>query len=130
MKRPTTTLWLVLLAVMAGGCGGGSAERLALSGRVVAGPSCPVESQSADPSCADRPVVGAVLVIRDPDDEEITRVTSDDDGRFSVDLPAGAYTVVPQAVDGLLGTPPPIEVELRAGEPPTPVTVAYDTGIR
>ncbi len=52
------------------------------------------------------------------------------DGRASVNLPAGSYTVVPQPVDGLLGTASPIEVVVSAGEDAEPMTLVYDTGIR
>lgn len=103
---------------------------MTLLGQVVAGPICPVESASPDPSCNDRPVEGAVLVVRDANGDEVTRVTSDADGAFRAELPPGRYVVVPQPVDGLLGTAPPAEVELRAGERPPALVIGYDTGIR
>lgn len=121
---------LAIAAVLAACAPGGAEARLTLRGDVTAGPTCPVESASPDPACDDRPVAGAVLVVRDANGDEVTRVTSDADGAFRVDLPPGRYTVVPQPVDGLLGTGPPEEVELRAGEPPPPLAIGYDTGIR
>jgi hypothetical protein len=130
MRLTSKSLPLVLVAAMLGGCGGQGAEQLTLAGRVIAGPSCPVESQSPDPSCADRPVDGAVLVVRGRHGGEVTRVTADAEGHFSVALPAGAYAIVPQPVEGLLGTAPTIGIELLAGEPLPPLTVTYDTGIR
>lgn len=99
-------------------------------GSVVAGPNCPVLTDPPDPDCADRPVAGAVLVITDLDDVEIARVTSDADGEFSVDLPSGIYVLVPQAVDGLMGTAAPIEFGVEASGPATELLVTYDTGIR
>ena len=99
-------------------------------GSVSAGPTCPVVTDPPDPDCADRPVVGAVLVITDPDDVEIARVTSGANGEFSVDLPSGAYRLVPQPVDGLMGTAAPIEFGVEAESPPTELLVSYDTGIR
>jgi len=99
-------------------------------GSVVAGPTCPVVTDPPDPDCADRPVAGAVLVITDLADVEIARVTSGADGEFSVDLPSGAYRLVPQSVDGLMGTAAPIEFGVEAEGPPTELLVIYDTGIR
>ncbi len=99
-------------------------------GSVSAGPICPVVTDPPDPDCADRPVVGAVLVITDPADVEIARITSGAGGEFSVDLPSGAYRLVPQSVDGLMGTAAPIEFGVEAEGPPTELQVIYDTGIR
>jgi hypothetical protein len=100
-----------------------------LSGVVTAGPTCPVVTNPPDPSCADRPVDGAVIVIEGPDGTEVARGTSDAQGRFQVDLAPGDYRLVPQDVDGLMGTAAPLEVTLTLGEP-TEVTISYDTGIR
>ncbi|MEX1156838.1 MAG: carboxypeptidase-like regulatory domain-containing protein [Chloroflexota bacterium] len=99
-------------------------------GSVVAGPTCPVVTDPPDPDCADRPVAGAVLVITDLDDAEIARVTSGADGEFSIDLPSGLYRLVPQAVDGLMGTAAPIEFGVELEGPATELLVSYDTGIR
>ena len=54
---------------------------------------------------------------------------SDADGRFSVDVAAGAYSVIPHAVPVLLGTAAPIDVTVAAGEQ-VDLDVRYDTGIR
>jgi hypothetical protein len=98
-------------------------------GMVTAGPTCPVETIPADPACAPRPVPGAVLVFTDADGHEVKRVTSAEDGSFSVELPPGVYGVTAQAVEGLMATPAPMEVEVEAGQP-TELQVSYDTGIR
>ena len=98
-------------------------------GTVTAGPTCPVETIPADPACAPRPVVGAVLVFTDAGGHEVKRVTSARDGSFSVELPPGVYQVMAKAVEGLMGTPAPMEVEVDAG-PPVELQVSYDTGIR
>jgi hypothetical protein len=98
-------------------------------GTVTAGPTCPVETIPPDPACAPRPVAGAVLVFTDVDGTEVARATSADDGTYAVELPPGAYRVTPQPVEGLMGTPAQMEVEVGAG-PPTELQVSYDTGIR
>jgi hypothetical protein len=98
-------------------------------GTVTASPTCPVETIPADPACAPRPVAGAVLVITDAAGREVKRVTSAPDGSFSVELPPGVYGVGALAVEGLMATPAPMEVEVEAGQP-TELQVSYDTGIR
>ena len=103
-----------------------------ITGRAVAGPVCPVERVPPDPACADRPVGGAVMVIRDAGGAEVARATTAPDGTFLVGVPgAGPWTVEPQAVDGLLGTAPATVVAVvDAPSAWTAVDVAYDTGIR
>ena len=51
------------------------------------------------------------------------------DGRFDAALPAGSYTLVPQPVDGLMGTGESQDFTIEAGAATT-IDVAYDTGIR
>lgn len=99
-------------------------------GTVTAGPTCPVERDPPDPACTARPVAGAVLVFAGADGTEVARVTSAADGTFSVELAPGAYRVTPEPVDGLMGTPAPMDVEVEAGQPMTELQVSYDTGIR
>jgi hypothetical protein len=103
-----------------------------ITGRAVAGPVCPVERIPPDPACADRPVAGAVLVVRDAGGAEVARATAAADGTFLVGVPGGgSWTIEPQPVAGLLGTAPVTVVEV-ADEPSawSAVDVAYDTGIR
>jgi hypothetical protein len=98
-------------------------------GTVTAGPTCPVEREPPDPACAERPVPGAVLVFSDLGGTEVARVTSATDGTFTVELAPGAYRVMAEPVEGLMGTPAPMDVMVEAG-PPTELQVSYDTGIR
>jgi hypothetical protein len=106
------------------------ADETGIRGTVTAGPTCAVVSDPPDPSCADRPVVGAVLVILDAAGAEVARVTSAEDGSFAVVLVPGSYRVVPQPVDGLMGTAAELEVQVEMGEPSGDLAIAYDTGIR
>jgi hypothetical protein len=57
-------------------------------------------------------------------------VRTADDGRFAVSLPPGTYELVPQSVDGMMGTAPSVVVVLAEGSDPDPVEIGYDTGIR
>lgn len=133
MKRSVAgpLLGLLLAALSLIGCQ--DAEELedagTLRGAALAGPTCPVVRDPPDPACDDRPVAGAELRIEDAGGAEVTRLTTDAGGRFEVSLAPGAYTLVPQPVDGLMGTAPPQSFEIAAGEP-TELIVTYDTGIR
>jgi hypothetical protein len=75
-------------------------------------------------------VAGAVLVFSDASGAEVARATSDAEGAFSVELAPGAYLLTPQPVEGLMGTPAALNVQVEAGQPMTEVQVSYDTGIR
>jgi hypothetical protein len=100
-----------------------------IGGMAVAGPVCPVETVPPDPGCAARPVVGAVVIVRDDAGSEVARATTGADGSFFVELPAGDYVLEPQPVEGLMGTAPAIEVSVVNGFP-AQVELEYDTGIR
>jgi hypothetical protein len=101
-----------------------------VTGTVTAGPTCPVVTDPPDPSCADRPVEGAVLVVATLDGVEVARTTSDDDGGFTLSLAPGTYRLEPQPVEGLMGTAAPIEFSVELGGPTAELVVSYDTGIR
>lgn len=106
-----------------------TAERdFVVMGTVLAGPTCPVERIPPDPRCADRPVSGARIIFVDNAGDGAGHARSDAIGRFSIVLPAGTYTAIPQPVPGLLGTAPPQAVVVTG--PGIEVTVHYDTGIR
>ena len=102
-----------------------------VTGTVHAGPVCPVE-RPGDSSCAPRPVGAATIVIEKASGGEVARVTSAADGSFSVHLAAGDYRLVPQPVEGLMGTAPPLTLTVGATGVTTPATIdiQYDTGIR
>lgn len=122
----------VTLAACVGQGGGESTTtvaRFAVSGYVHAGPVCPVETTPPDPSCADRPVADAVILVRDAAGDIVGEARSGVAGTFSVDLPPGSYSLVPQPVDGLLGTAGELEVVVADGPLPG-LDFAYDTGIR
>ena len=96
----------------------------------VAGPTCPVVSDPPDPQCADRPVEGAEIVVQRAGGQEVARITTDADGEGALAVESGSYVLVPQPVEGLLGTAAPVEVVVEGGGETDPVTITYDTGIR
>ena len=101
----------------------------AVSGHVVAGPTCPVLTDPPDPACAPRPVAGAMLSVRDAQGTDVAVAVSDANGLFSLSLPAGDYVLIAQPVEGLMGTPEPLSFAVLA-DSPIELTVEYDTGIR
>ena len=131
MNRRTVALALAI-AALAVACqqpaDGGPTTRL--TGIVLAGPTCPVVRDPPDPACEDRPVAGAEIVAVDAQGQEVARASSDDEGGFSLALRAGEYQLVPQPVEGLLGTASPTAIVVEEGTPLEPVRIVYDTGIR
>jgi hypothetical protein len=97
--------------------------------QLVAGPTCPVETDPPDPNCAPRPVVGAEVVVRAPDGSELARGVAGQDGSLPISLPEGTYWLDPQPVEGLMGTASGIAFRVLSGEQAM-YTLYYDTGIR
>ena len=129
----TASAALILVVTACSGPPGSSATRTTtqrVTGRATAGPVCPVERNPPDPACAARPVARAVLVIQNVTGAEVARVTTDQNGRFSLALAPGAYRLVPQPVAGLMGGARPIDFLVEVGRTPPPLEVSYDTGIR
>jgi len=90
------------------------------------GPTCPVESLVSP--CPDRPFQGDVQATSI--DGSTTRVSTDEQGRFSLDLPAGSYTLAAVSPSG--GGPPtpiPQTVQVVTGAY-TQVTLEMNSGIR
>jgi hypothetical protein len=142
MRIRSALLLIAGLALAVAGCAGrtdvvspspspsaSTPARTGIAGTATAGPVCPVERVPPDPSCAPRPVAGAVIVIRDQSGAEIARTQTGADGAFFVAVAPGAYEVDPQPVQGLMGTPGPQPVGVDAGHGVT-IAVVYDTGIR
>lgn len=119
-------IWLLLL--VADGCGqSGGAERSgSLIVTVTAGPTCPVQ-RAGDPACAPRPVKGARLSLDGASDMTLT--TDANGTARETMVPVGAYRLVAQPVNGLMGTPAPLELVITRRDA-THVTLSYDTGIR
>lgn len=119
-------IWLLLL--VADGCGqsGGAEHSGSLTVTVTAGPTCPVD-RVGDPACAPRPVKGARLRLEGL--SEMTLTTDASGTAREAVVPVGAYRLVAQPVNGLMGTPVPRAVVITRGDA-TLVAIRYDTGIR
>ena len=111
------------------GCGGvnaGSGSATAdLSGRVVAGPTCPVEVEGSP--CPPAPVSSAIVELVNGSDV-VARARTGSDGTFRLSAAPGSYTVR-AALTGGYQSETSAPVTLRAGDEAS-VTLLLDTGIR
>jgi hypothetical protein len=122
---------LVVIALSAIACSGGSPSPVdsgsGIAGTALAGPVCPVE-RPGDSACDPRPVAGALVIVRGADGSEIATAQTADDGSYEILIPPGRYTVEGAPVEGLMGNPTAVEVEV--GDGVETVNLQYDTGIR
>ena len=95
----------------------------------MAGPTCPVETEPADPACADRPVEGATVTAVSQGGQQWTAI-SDETGRFHMEVDAGRLTVRFGEVEGLMGTPVEMTLQVAEGEDVDLGDIGYDTGVR
>lgn len=104
-------------------------DHVALNVSLVAGPVCPVEQDPPDPACAPRPVANVEVLVFDSTGQQVGVGVSDEHGLISMQLPAGAYYVVPAPVEGLMGTAA-AQAFAAVGGDQVGLVLAYDTGIR
>lgn len=120
--------WLVIAGVAAAlsACGDtGPSQLTGLTGVVVRGPVTPV--CRVDVSC-DAPFSAGFSAERDG--RMVARFRSDTDGRFTVWLDPGAYTIIPDA-DAPVIAPRSQSKRVTVGESGlTEVRLVFDTGIR
>jgi len=112
-----------------GSCGSNSptnGPKGRVSGQVLAGPTCPVE-QPGDTNCEPVPVQGTVQFTQDGDVSDSVKI--EPSGNFSIEIPAGLYTVVIDTGDNIFPTCSPVDVEVVANVD-SEVDVFCDTGIR
>jgi hypothetical protein len=103
-----------------------------IKGTVVLGPTCQVNSEPG----ANDPVpqacltpYAAQLVVLDSENAVAARVTSADDGTFSVDVAPGDYIVTPATGTDSYPIAQPVSVTVVPGQYVT-VEINYDTGLR
>ncbi len=123
---------LVMLLVLAAGDGAfARAPSSGLAGRVLEGPTCPVERVPPEPRCAPRPLIATLRIRRVGSRRPAKSIRSRRDGRFRVSLAPGAYVVraLPVSSSFLPRPPSPFRVQVPKGRFAI-VTITYDTGIR
>jgi hypothetical protein len=124
-----------VIAVIAclGACAtaGGTVPGSGIAGRVVAGPTCPVQRLPPDPRCGPRPLAASLRIHPAGKRSPVETIRSGANGRFSVHLTPGLYALRPLARPGspFPRPPSPSQVRVRAGRF-AHVTITYDTGIR
>jgi hypothetical protein len=122
-----TVAFVWALAVMPSAEAGGNGIR----GRATSSPTCPVETIPPDPSCAPRGFAARVRIYRRSDRRTVKRLTTGDDGRFTVRLRPGRYGVVARPASGasLPRCDGLVHATVRAGHF-TRVAIDCDSGIR
>jgi eight-cysteine-cluster-containing protein len=98
-----------------------------IRGTAMIGPTCPVVSLPPDPACADKPYEGKFRILG-ASGVLVSEIFSDEQGKFSVELPAGNYTIVP-VIEGMfpLGEAQELIVEESIY---TDLELNLDSGIR
>lgn len=84
---------LLVAALLLTACGGATAPASGIRGTILAGPACPGPARVESP-CPDRPIAITVEVVQVVQGSSVlATVTTGPDGRFSVALPPGTYTM-------------------------------------
>lgn len=129
MRRSAAIVLFAGLLSACGSAGGGAPgapDASGIRGTVVAGPQCPVVTEESP--CPDEPVDGAGIEVY-RDGILVATGTSDDDGRFEIELEPGTYEVhpVPPSDVGMFAKP--VNVTVVDGSFAR-VELVVDTGIR
>jgi hypothetical protein len=121
----------VILALAVCHPAGARTPNSGISGRVLAAPTCPVETVPPQPGCAPRPLAATLRVRRVGSVGPYRLVHAGTDGRFRVSLLPATYVVQALSQGGArLPRPPEARhVRVRAAHF-TSITLSYDTGIR
>lgn len=98
-----------------------------LEGRVLKGPMCPVARD--DQSCPDQPFI-AWFDVLDDEEKPVARFQTDEEGRFSVALKPGTYTLVPDDAAPIIQPLTQINIVTVQPDQITSVILTFDTGIR
>ncbi len=122
-------LTVLALLVTLGACDGPAVAEGEISGRAVAAPVCPVESLPPDPTCAPRPVADALVTVL-AQNGRLWETRSDAQGFFRLRVPIGEVEVRFGPVEGLMGIPAKIQLDVSEGKESTLGEIVYDTGIR
>lgn len=119
----------LLLAAIAVACAAPSepTEEGFIRVTVVAAPACP-EQATDTAECRDRPLTDTGVEIIS-EGTVLTRTSTGDDGRVTVAVPPGMYTLQVERQPGMVVDPEAIDVDVDAGAS-TDVTIPIDTGVR
>ena len=118
---------VIALLADAAACGGPRQDS-GIRGTVTLGPLQPVQRVGGPPN--ERPYAATIVVVAKGTDTVVATTHAGGDGRFTVDLEPGDYTVMPQSPSPN-GMPHAVPIDVHvAPHSFTAVTIAYDTGMR
>jgi hypothetical protein len=127
MKRAATILFVLAMLLTACGDRAPAADSSGVSGVVVSGPQCPVETLQSP--CPDLPVADIVVRVTAADGSLAAEPMTDAAGRFEVTLDPGDYVLQPEVEGGGASSAKPAQVTVVEGSF-VEVTLLVDTGIR
>ena len=120
---------LIALALLTGACAKASSSSgtgdSGIRGRVLLGPTCPVETQASP--CPDKPIA-AQVVVSTTDGKQVAGIRSKSDGTFTVAVSPGQYVMTVTGLKGIQFAKP-VTVSVPDGRF-VEVTVSVDSGIR
>lgn len=100
-------------------------------GRVILGPTCPVERIPPDPACAPKPFTTAIDIWSTWTGSSYQPVSTNANGLFKLSLPPGAYSLAVSQPSGSSPYPRCTAIEISVvAKKSKNVTVNCDTGIR
>lgn len=99
-------------------------------GTVYLGPVCPVVMDPPDPSCADKLYETKLVVTTEDQSKVIKEFSSDEEGRFNVEVPPGRYSIRSVVAANVLPYCSLNEVAVVEANSSVEVNVYCDTGIR
>jgi len=117
---------IFILLLLAAGCSSIPAAT-GIEGQVRIGPMCPVVQQGQE--CPDQPYQ-AVLIIQTSAGRQVTRITTDAEGKFRLTLAPGTYILHPQTPQN---SPMPFATDQTFNVVKghfTQITIVFDSGIR
>lgn len=106
---------------------GGVTIKSGIEGVVTIGPVCPVERIPPDPKCADRPYQAHLKIVNLGGDT-VASFTTEANGTYHVELPAGFYTVE-NASTSVMPTLMPTPIRVIEGSVSL-LNLTFDSGIR
>ena len=101
-----------------------------IRGIVLLGPTCPVERIPPDPNCAEKPFQTSFILTRPNSSQVLSEFSSDQAGKFNVNIPAGDYIIKPAPGAPMLPRCPASDVITVEKGAYTSATISCDTGIR
>lgn len=116
----------MLLIMACGSDNRSNSSKGRVNGRVLAGPTCPVE-RPGDIHCQPKPVQGKVEFAQS--EQVVGSIPINADGNFTLEIPEGTYTVTVDIGDSIFPICSPVVVEVRTSFDAV-VEIICDTGIR